>query len=51
MAKSLSADKLRKDAKDIFLIEAARILSDALDVARAEPQWAAGNRPAAALQP
>ena len=51
IAKSLSVEKVRKDAKDVFLTEAARILSDELDVAKAEPQWAAGNRPAAAQQP
>lgn len=41
LAKSLSVEKVRKDAKDIFLFEAARVLSDEMDVA--EPQLASGN--------
>ncbi len=40
MAKSLSAEKVRKDAKDIFLLEAAHILSDAIELAKAKPQVA-----------
>jgi carboxyl-terminal processing protease len=51
VSKSLSAEKLRKDAKDIFLIEAAHIMADAIDVTNTEPQWAARNRPAASASP
>ena len=40
LTKSLSAEKVRKDAKDIFLLEAARILSDAIELAKTEPQVA-----------
>jgi carboxyl-terminal processing protease len=36
LAKSLSAEKVRKDAKDIFLIEAAHILSDQISATEAE---------------
>ena len=35
LAKSLSAEKVRKDAKDILLMEAVRILGDEIDVTRA----------------
>jgi carboxyl-terminal processing protease len=46
VAKSLSAEKASKNAKDVFLLEAARILSDELDLAKAKPQVATGNRAA-----
>ena len=45
LAKSLSVEKVRKEAKDIFLLEAARILSDEIDVLGAEPQLAVSDRP------
>jgi carboxyl-terminal processing protease len=44
LALSLSVEKMRKDAKDIFLLEAVRILSDEIDVTRADPQLARGNK-------
>jgi hypothetical protein len=37
---------MRKDAKDIFLLEAVHILSDEIDVTRADPQLARGNKAA-----
>jgi carboxyl-terminal processing protease len=40
LAKSLKSEKGRKDAKDIFLLEAAHILSDAIDINKAESQLA-----------
>ena len=43
IAASISAEKARKDAKDIFLLEAVHILSDEIDVATPEPQLAVGN--------
>jgi carboxyl-terminal processing protease len=46
LALSLSAEKMRKDAKDIFLLEAVHILSDEIDVTRADPQLARGNKAA-----
>jgi carboxyl-terminal processing protease len=45
LAKSLAAEKVRKEAKDIYLMEATRIMSDEIDVLGAEPQLANGNRP------
>jgi carboxyl-terminal processing protease len=45
LAKSLSAEKVRKDAKDILLLEAVRILGDEIDVTRADPQLARVNKP------
>jgi carboxyl-terminal processing protease len=41
---SVYAEKVSKNTKDIFLMEAARILSDEIDVAKAEPQLAVGSR-------
>jgi carboxyl-terminal processing protease len=43
IAKSLSVEKVRKDAKDIFLMEAAHILSDEMDVISTEPELAIGT--------
>jgi carboxyl-terminal processing protease len=51
VSKSLSAEKLRKDAKDIFLLEAARILADEMDMANAEPKWAERSQPEASPTP
>jgi carboxyl-terminal processing protease len=39
LAKSLAAEKVRKDAKDLFLMEAARILSDEIEVFPAQKNW------------
>ena len=43
LTKSLKSEKLRKDAKDILLLEAVHILSDEIDVAKPEPKLAIGN--------
>lgn len=41
-SKSLAAEKLRKESKDVLLTEAVHILSDEIDVARAGPQMVQG---------
>jgi carboxyl-terminal processing protease len=41
---SLSDEKARKEAKDVFLQEAVRILGDALDLAGAQPRVAATQK-------
>jgi len=47
ISKSLSAENLRKDTKDVFMLEAVRILGDEIDVEKLQPQFASGNRPSA----
>jgi carboxyl-terminal processing protease len=44
LANAISAEKARKEAKDVFLLEAARVLSDALDVAKTEPRLATSQK-------
>lgn len=44
VASSLSDEKARKEAKDVFLQEAVRILGDALDLAATQPRMAATQK-------
>lgn len=49
LAKELAAEKEQKDAKDVFLIEAAHILSDELGVLKADVKLAARVKPVSLL--
>lgn len=49
LAKELAAEKEQKDAKDVFLIEAAHILSDELGVLKTDVKLAARVKPVSLL--
>lgn len=51
LAKELAAEKEQKDAKDVFLIEAAHILSDELGVLKTDVKLAARVKPVSLLVP
>jgi carboxyl-terminal processing protease len=51
LSKELAAEKVRKDAKDVLLIEAIHILGDQVDVLKTSVKLAARPKPASRLTP